>query len=35
MSLDDRNAFLNRMVAERKIVIRIGPNARMIMLPKN
>lgn len=35
MSLDDRNAFLNRMVAEKKIVIRMGPNARMIMLPKN
>ncbi|AZA60763.1 hypothetical protein [Chryseobacterium indoltheticum] len=35
MSLDDRNAFLNRMVAEKKIAIRMGPNARMIMLPKN
>jgi len=35
MSLDDRNAFLKRMVDEKKIAIRMGPNARMIMLPKN
>ena len=35
MSIEDRNLFINRMVAEKKIVIRMGPNARMIMLPKN
>lgn len=34
MSLEDRNAFLKRMADENKIAIRIGPNARMIMLPK-
>ena len=34
ISLDDRNAFLKRMADENKIAIRIGPNARMIMLPK-
>ncbi|MBD3904496.1 hypothetical protein NAL32_07605 [Chryseobacterium sp. Ch-15] len=34
MSLEDRNAFIQRMAEEKKIAIRIGPNARMIMLPK-
>lgn len=34
MSLEVRNAFLQRMADEKKIAIRIGPNARMIMLPK-
>lgn len=34
MSLEDRNAFLKRIADENKIAIRIGPNARMIMLPK-
>ncbi|OBW43472.1 hypothetical protein AB670_00001 [Chryseobacterium sp. MOF25P] len=34
MSLEVRNAFLKRMADEKKIAIRIGPNARMIMLPK-
>jgi hypothetical protein len=34
MSLEDRNAFLKRMADKNKIAIRIGPNARMIMLPK-
>lgn len=35
MSIEDRNSFLKRMADEKKIAIRIGPNARMIMLPKN
>ena len=34
MPLEVRNAFLKRMADEKKIAIRIGPNARMIMLPK-
>ncbi|REC40322.1 hypothetical protein [Chryseobacterium sp. 5_R23647] len=34
MSLEVRNAFLQRMADEKKITIRISPNARMIMLPK-
>lgn len=34
MSIEDRNEFLQRMADEKKIAIRIGPNARMIMLPK-
>lgn len=29
----NRNAFLERMVAEKKLVIREGSNQRMIMLP--
>lgn len=35
MSIEGRNSFLKRMADEKKIAIRIGPNARMIMLPKN
>lgn len=34
MSITDRNGFLERMVAEKKIAIREGSNQRMIMLPK-
>lgn len=34
MSLEDRNAFLQRMVDEKKIQIREGSNQRMIMLPR-
>ncbi|AZA74803.1 hypothetical protein [Chryseobacterium indoltheticum] len=35
MSIEDRNSFIKRLVDEKKIAIRMGPNARMIMLPKN
>jgi hypothetical protein len=34
MSSEERNAFLQRMAKEMKIVIREGANQRMIMLPK-
>jgi len=34
MSIEDRNAFLQRMVEEKKIVIRDSANQKMIMLPK-
>nr|WP_314499290.1 hypothetical protein [uncultured Chryseobacterium sp.] len=34
MSLEDRNAFLQRMADEKKIQIRDGANAKMIMMPK-
>ncbi|NML70017.1 hypothetical protein HHL23_09410 [Chryseobacterium sp. RP-3-3] len=34
LSIEDRNAFLQQMVDENKIVIREGANHRMIMLPK-
>lgn len=34
MSIEDRNALLQKMVDEKKIVIREGANQRMVMLPK-
>lgn len=34
MSIEDRNAFLQKMVEKNKISIREGANQRMIMLPK-
>ncbi|WP_223559580.1 hypothetical protein [Chryseobacterium lathyri] len=34
LSIEDRNAFLQRMADENKIVIREGANQKMIMLPK-
>lgn len=34
MSIDDRNAFIQKMESEKKISIRDGSNARMIMMPK-
>ncbi|MDV7696277.1 hypothetical protein N6B72_05015 [Chryseobacterium soli] len=34
MSIEDRNAFIQRMADKNIIVIREGANQRMIMLPK-
>ncbi|ALR29292.1 hypothetical protein ATE47_01530 [Chryseobacterium sp. IHB B 17019] len=33
LSIPERNAFLERLAAQKKIVIREGSNQRMIMLP--
>lgn len=35
MAIPDRNVFLERMAAEKKIKIMNGPNFRMVTLPKN
>jgi len=35
IAIPDRNAFLERMAAEKKIRIMNGPNFRMVTLPKN
>lgn len=34
MHAEERNIFLERIVAEKKIVIKVGANRRMTMLPK-
>jgi len=34
ISIDNRNAFLQRMIDDRKIMIRDSANEHMIMLPK-
>lgn len=34
LSIEERNAFLQRMVAKKLILIKEGANQKMIMLPK-
>lgn len=34
MTIPERNAFIERMAAEKKIRIYHGPNYRMVSLPK-